>query len=304
MKKQLRKAMICTVAMMLVAVLTLTGVTYAWFSESATATASGIDIAVVESNGGVLMSAIPNPSSWAYKLDLGVGVKDFRPASTAPENMQTDGTLKFFDGVIDETDNGKIFTSEIATAMASTYYVKKDIYFYNDSTTEDMVVVLDPISTSAGTALTSIAMRLAIVDYGDYEKGTDGTVYVPGTSNVKVPTANDVKIFEFDADTHLAGNTNVEDTYPVKGASGATSFNVDEHEGFVSDGIDDTNSEYLTYVETYHAANPKNISFTVAKDTCHKITVYIWLEGQDVDCTNDVAGYTMENIAIAFTRAS
>ena len=67
MKKQLRKAMICTVAMMLVAVLTLTGVTYAWFSENNEAYVNGLNMAVVKSSGGVYISTTPaNPSSFRY----------------------------------------------------------------------------------------------------------------------------------------------------------------------------------------------------------------------------------------------
>jgi 1,4-dihydroxy-2-naphthoate octaprenyltransferase len=62
MRKQIRKAMICTIAMMLVAIVTLTGVTYAWFSQSDTAVVSGADVTLKSVAGGVKMSLQPNPA--------------------------------------------------------------------------------------------------------------------------------------------------------------------------------------------------------------------------------------------------
>ncbi|MBR0450322.1 MAG: hypothetical protein IIX30_05865, partial [Clostridia bacterium] len=70
MKKQLRKAMICTVAMMLVAVLTLTGVTYAWFSTSNEATVDGITMQVAAYEGGIYISKDPFPSNFDTSISI------------------------------------------------------------------------------------------------------------------------------------------------------------------------------------------------------------------------------------------
>lgn len=302
MRKQLRKAMVCTIAMMLVAVISLTGVTYAWFSQSDTAIVEGISLGIVASDGGVLMSAIANPTSWATRLNLNMNKKDFYPSSTAPSNMKPDGTLKFFNGIVNEYSNGEIKTEEIAPAAGEEkYYIKQDLFIYNESQDEPMIVQLDPTATTVGTGDVSMAMRLAIVNHGDYEEGTDGTVYVPGTENEFIPTADNVQIFEFNATGHLGASTAPITTYPVIAASGETFFDVSDEEDKIKDGNNDTNSIYLGEANTYHKDSVNPLSFEVGAGKCHKITVYIWLEGQDVDCKNAISGSTMD-IKIGFTK--
>jgi hypothetical protein len=45
-----------------------------------------------------------------------------------------------------------------------------------------------------------------------------------------------------------------------------------------------------------------NISFEIPANSYYRITVYLWLEGQDVDCKNAISGSHM-NIQLAFTKA-
>ena len=47
MKKTLRKAMLSTICMLIVAVMSLTGVTYAWFTMADNATVEGIEMNVI-----------------------------------------------------------------------------------------------------------------------------------------------------------------------------------------------------------------------------------------------------------------
>ena len=46
MKKTLRRAMLSTICMLVVAVMSLTGVTYAWFSQSTTAKVDGMTMEI------------------------------------------------------------------------------------------------------------------------------------------------------------------------------------------------------------------------------------------------------------------
>lgn len=299
MKKQIRRAMICTIAMMLMGVVSLTGVTYAWFSQSETAIVEGMRMEIVSKEGGVLISAIPNPEEWAYRLDLNIddGTK-FNPASMVPENIMEDGNIQFYDGIINEFSRNEIYTKAVGS---NEYYIQRDIYFYNDSLTEPITVKIDKDSTALSGVTNNVdrAMRMAIVAHSEYPMGTDEN----GIGAYKTTDPNKVMIYEFNPKSHRDGSTDVKTTYGVKAASGEnTYFNVATHEGYIKDGNADTNSDYLAETRTVYYDSLDDISFEISADTCFRITVYIWLEGQDIDCLNEISGSEM-NIQIGFTKA-
>ena len=312
MKKQIRKAMICTIAMMLMGIVSLTGVTYAWFSQSQTAIVQGMNLGIIAKEGGVLMSAVPNPSEWGYRLDLQMNETEYNPASMIPANIVktdadgndiSDGSIQFYNGVIDEAAPSKIYTETIGQ---NKYYIQKDIYFYNDSLDQDITVVLDKESTLLGNPTNGVemAMRMAIVNHGKYDKGTDTAENAPTAEKhiddffTKDPA--NVSIYEFAAKTHLDGTTSTKDTYGVKAASGVgTYFDTKD----VGSGVTGQAWEnYLAKTTTVHKDSGTDISFVVEKDSYHRITVYIWLEGQDADCKNAISGSEMD-IQLAFKKA-
>ena len=96
MKKQIRRAMICTIAMMLMGIVSLTGVTYAWFSKSETAIVGGMNLGIISKEGGVLMSAKPDPEEWGYRLNLDINESEYNPASMTPNNIKSDGNIQFY----------------------------------------------------------------------------------------------------------------------------------------------------------------------------------------------------------------
>ena len=57
MKKTLRRAMLSTICMLVVAVMSLTGVTYAWFSQSTTAKVDGMEMNIGTAGAGLQVSA-------------------------------------------------------------------------------------------------------------------------------------------------------------------------------------------------------------------------------------------------------
>ena len=298
MKKQIRRAMMCTIAMMLMGVVSLTGVTYAWFSQSETAVVEGVKMGIVSKEGGVLMSAIPNPEEWAYRLNLDMNVSGFNPASMVPENIKEDGNIQFYDGLINESAPSEIYTKAVGS---NGYYIQKDIYFYNDSLTDNIIVKIDKNATSLSDVTNNVdrAMRMAIVAHGVYTKGTDEN----GIGAFKTTDPANVMIYEFNPTSHRDGSTDVKTTYGVKAASGENNyFNVTTHEGYIKDGNPDTNSDYLAEAKTVYYDSLDDISFEIQADAYYRITVYIWLEGQDIDCKNEISGSSM-NIQIGFTKA-
>jgi hypothetical protein len=301
MKKQIRRAMMCTIAMMLMGIVSLTGVTYAWFSQSTTAVVGGMELGIIAKEGGVLMSAVPNPDEWGYRLDLQLNETEYNPASMVPENIKSDGTIQFYNGVIDEAVPSRIYTHAVGQ---NKYYIQKDIYFYNDSKDMDITVVLDKESTilSDITNGVDMAMRLAIVNHGEYTKGTEQNAVGenPGINSFKTTDPANVSIYEFNAKQHLDGTTTVKNTYGVKAESGENAYfdTKDVESGVTGQEWED----YLAKTNTVHKDSLEDISFVVKKDSYHRVTVYIWLEGQDADCKNAISGSEM-NIQLGFKKA-
>lgn len=337
MKKQLRRAMICTVAMMVAAVVSLTGVTYAWFSSSDTSQVSNISIGLVQVDGSIHISNQANPSSWGTSLRLGIEKTNFEPASTAPSTL-ANGKLNFFSGRMGSFDTSLLCTEPITAAMgADKYYVEQDLYIMND-TTSAMNITLDQDFTSAGVSTASYAMRLAIVDHGEYKiTGTGLTEHTADT--VKTSDTSKVHIYEFNATDHLAGgiDSGVKNTCGVKKATvidntklpqnadgpiyteptrneenkitdESVFFDTKTHESAALSGTDD----FLELISPcYKGGKNFVISVGAAKMNAetgelvpyyHKITVYLWLEGQDVDCITTISGQTLP-ITIGFTQA-
>lgn len=340
MKKQLRKAMIGTIAMMLVAIVTLTGVTYAWFTESDTSVVEGIDVGIIAADGGVYISNYANPSVWGYRVTLNINEtalgKRFEPVSTAPSTIATDGTLKFVTGHLNDASPNYLYPE-----ATTKNYIKQDLYIKNDDKTNDLVVTLNPEATFAAAGQTvSYAMRLAVVDHGEYSVTGEGeNDHTAGSVLTKDPTK--VYIYEFDAQNHLQGSTGPRQTFGVKkylptiiaNADGEKIYPAIDPDDYTKGGFNmkseaeklstpGTTSEWVELIGAYHADNLFNITVAKAEEvtnnngtedtteddylelvpTYQKITVYIWLEGQDADCTNAISGQDV-NIQLGFTKA-
>ena len=353
MKKQIRKAMICTVAMMLIGVVSLTGVTYAWFSASTTSTVSGVNIGVVQVDGIIEISDEPNPIKWGTSLPLNMSRQKFEPASTAPSTIKN-GNLSFFSGRLGLTDGDLLCTEPLASDDKegygnATHYIRRDIYIRN-ATPNEMVIAIDKLVTSAGTSTAASAMRLAIVDQGEYT--ISGNTHNADT--VLTTDSNKVYIYEFDATNHILipdGDTSitcgvkkatVEDPSELKIVDGSPVY--EEPKRYTQKEIDDSNgtldaslvgrvkdesiffdkkahedaasnnnpSDYLEKIPYLGDYGEGNIAITVKAGTTvdgnftpsyHKLTIYLWLEGQDVDCINAISGGTLP-ISIGFTQVN
>ena len=314
MKKQLRKAMICTVAMMLVAVLTLTGVTYAWFSESETAMVDGVKVSVVTKAGGVLMAKVANPGTngWTYHVGLGWTGKNFYPASTTPSNLDSNNNLVFYGGELDDSNLNKVTTTQLpittTNATEGARYFKQDLYFWNPEEKE-VPVKLD---VTPGDSAIWQSIRVGLVNHGTYTINTTTDPEGKVTETVSGITAdpNGVKamIYEFyPFSHHRTGSTDYIKTYGIIKEGSILMRDVKDIGGNVTEAgeIDKlekdgaATSEYIELVDSYyeysgHAKN--NPEFKIPANSYYKVTVYIWLEGQDVDCVDEVAGSTFETI--------
>ena len=304
MKKQLRKAMICTVAMMLVAVLTLTGVTYAWFSESDGAQVTDFSLQVEASTGGVYISDKPYTGFKNTLTFKDIPTSNFNPVSTGG-TLNSNNELEFFKGTIASQTATTLDTIEKVSAEG--YYLARTIYFENSRGTSDVTVSLDGTKITAGVDKNEkvgpvLAARIAIVTQGvvsaDEIKDTENRKYEVDENNPAT-----VQILDYEPTTHTDNGL---DEYKSSLDPSATPF---KYYGVKAVGtnvnrFNETPSDSLTLLTPDNTGILKTsddeVQFTIPAGHNLKTTVYIWLEGQDSDCQNDISGIQY-NVSLKFT---
>ena len=286
MNKNLRKAMISAICMLIVGVMSLTGVTYAWFTSSSSATVTGMTFDVYSPVGGVLISDTFN-TDWSYSIELqDASFTNFMPLSTS-DNL-TGGKLNFFAGTVNTAPTLGELGDEIYTLEAGDgSYFAKTLYLYNDGA-EAVSVNLAGTTIAFNTAgeknnKAETAMRLALVKHGQYDQKTASVAPSAGSAGVA--------IYEPHAETHVDGTlTGKLPYYGITAASGMNNW-------FDSTG----DSLYTEEVNTVVDLASDDLTVTVDAGMCYAVTVYIWLEGQDVDCVNSVGGSNLM-AALHFTK--
>ena len=300
MKKQIRRAMICTIAMMLMGVVSLTGVTYAWFSKSDEADVNGLTMEVVSRDGGVYVSTMPY-------TDFGTSItitppQDavYNPASTAGQ-LDENGKLKFFNGFLDSPTDRTLDIEAISDP--GNYFIMQDVYFDNSTGSTPVRISL------AGTEIiptdearnTHLAARVAIVTHGSItqEQFNNAENYPTTTNNANV------QIFENNAGTHTQQGTNEYKKFinPNASANDTYKYYAVNSIGEDIDRFNDGNPAQLTDMSTTGIvkADPNSVVIEVPAGSYLRTTLYVWLEGQDPDCQNNISGkpYTA---AIKFTK--
>ena len=172
MKNTMRKAMLSTIAMLVVAVMSLTGVTYAWFTAGDYATVTGMTMNVATAAGGVEVSA--DNATWANNVTLTTNTDLVKPVSTA-------NAKDFYDVEFNPANSAEI---KAVAGSASNVIVQK-LYLRNTGT-EDVSVNLNYTTiTSAVNAKnnnkeTDIvnAARMAVLNK---DGAVIGGIYAPAT---------------------------------------------------------------------------------------------------------------------------
>lgn len=291
MKKTFKKrAFISAIAMLIVSAIVLTSATYAWFSMAKRVEVESMELNVT-SPEGIQISA--NTSAFTTKLT----VDDIKGESSTrftayegninniPETVKpsssafaTSGFLpKFFDGSIN--DQGKM--DVYARDDVGSGFVAFDLFIKVKAATT-VKFGSSTVTCEANPELPT-AMRIALVRCGTVAEKADAATIksvLPGNAlGSKV-------IYELDASSHTAAAT-------ALGASG-----VMETKGIQSAGLNiATNNPFTNTING--AAINATIATAASQATIAvnagitRVRVYMWMEGNDVDCANDVAGATI-----------
>ena len=134
-KMSFKRAALPVIATLLTAVISLTGVTYAWFTSGTTATVDQIDIKVEEADGLQIAVSTTGNFAWGsqYTAVESMQNKVFSPMSSAG-TLDANKNLVLYKATLDDNyDKITAFTTEGVTANQN--YITFDMYFRNVSTT-------------------------------------------------------------------------------------------------------------------------------------------------------------------------
>lgn len=308
MKNTLKKrTFLSAIAMLVVSAIVLTSSTFAWFSM-----AKRVEVETMELNitspDGVQLSG--NANAFTTMLTLAdlkgestarwaayEGNQNNFPELLSPSSSVFDTTRalpKFFSGSID--DSGKINATQVLTDVASGY-VAFDIFV---KVGQDMPVYWNETTvTCADNEDVTSAMRVALVNCGTVAAKAEADAILGALP--ANPFQNRVVMYEPNSTNHTdaSGYTDgatVPNNYVFAAFSNRTPTgngkNIMQEAQYV------TSFKGTTVTDADRAQN----AYFNAVAGINRIRVYLWMEGNDVDCANDVAGATI-NFNLVLTIA-
>lgn len=320
-KTSKRKASIksSVLVLLLIAILLIVS-TYAWFTANRTVTISSLDVQVQASNGLQISTDAINWKATISNTDITQGYTghtnqiptEMQPVSTT--GVVADGTMNMFLGtIIADQDGDYALTSkkEVDTAGAKGNYITFDVFLKADTA---MNITLTQNSNVRYTGLEDKglqnAARVAFIDEGNVvATNPSGALALKGGTSFGAANPKTV-IWEPNADSHTAeAATSANSTY-FAGQDTVKSGTENAPIAYYGNkaAIDNDNAQKLSTVNTTGASvdyfakmegttlKTTNAATNEVKDILHleagitKLRIYMWVEGQDVDCDNSASG--------------
>ncbi len=289
-----KKALFPAIAMVLASVIALSGVTYAWFTTSNEATVGTLDVNVAAANGiqvsldGVawmstltaddIIDAITNQATGNYKNAVNqYPTGEIAPVSSAGDVK--DGKLQMYFGAYNDAGLLTSTREEESARTSGGNFIAFDLFVKSSMDQNMSMIIGDAASYVASSAKfgakdvkTQAAVRVAFLPMG-----CDATNPDSASAAQALTGDGTVYIWEPNAGMRAAGVT-------------ATS---DDYKGFCAEFPDGVKESELGADQVKSVTTLKNSSdFTdlfPLKNGINKIRIYIWLEGQDVDCVNAIS---------------
>ena len=328
------KKLLLAFLMLILTAIALTTASYAWFSANANITLGSLDV-YVQSSSGIQISmdasewnsSLTTEQIWdaKYANSSNQFAKIMTPVSTGGEDADDDGFIDMFLGVL--SDDGSTVTlskdSETQTSASTAdnargNYIAFDLFIQS---TSQQNIYLQSTSTVYAANVNSLygtgdegitdkglksSVRVGFLNKGaqaDYDE--DLALTLNGTSQDGQVGVGDFKIWEPNANLHTKVATN-------NGASGV----IASYKGAVlatsGTGVsldDETHFKDVTTIKSNYTDSPTaGVIGVVGSDYVfqlnpgiNKIRVYIWVEGQDVDCENTASTGSGVSVSLYLT---
>ncbi len=314
------------ILLLLVTVAGLSTATFAWFTSNKTVTISTLDVHVEAQNGIQISADAVNWKTVLANEDIVTGYgTDTNQLPTSMEAVSTSGKLdangfmEMYYGTIGSLDDGTQIltaTKTTETKSQSGKFIAFDAFIKTETETDIEMTTSSNVVPKEGTRDMGLqnSARVAFVIEGNADI-TEETSVIRALSTT---SDSNVKIWEPNFDVHTnAGVIAARDTYGI--TTTTTNANRIAYDGIIAPIPENLENPVLlsksnaTDNESYFA--PATISYATAKNNASnvavftlqpgitKVRVYMWIEGQDVDCENNASG-TDISYNVQFTVAS
>lgn len=325
-KKKNKKKLKSLILLLLLTVIMLSTTTYAWFTSNKSVKIDTIDVYIAASSGLQISS---NAVSWKTVIsntDITTGYDGHtNNLSTELTPVSTDGTvssgeLKMWKGTVEGADSlgGDMGLTAVASGEDSGEFIVFDVFFKVDTDTQ---VYLD---NGSGVTVKSGATDKGLQNaarYGFVIEGNNADTTLAATNYTSMSSGSSSIIVEPNYDAHTdSGVSNAQLYYNIattSGTSGVAPVNYVGVKAAISDPIllrntnpgGSPNSTYFAAISNllktnvaYSNSGTDYASYvgTTAQTTylpvfsleagVTKVRVYMWIEGQDVDCENNASG--------------
>jgi hypothetical protein len=257
-KNMRKKALLSSVAMLLVAVVALSSATYAWFTANSAASVHGVKL--TSTTASSLQFSTTENGTYSAILDLAAADQTLTPVSTvdATAFFKVNADSSVTVGTAGETNVASIGTAETALYYTTTFWVKAGV--------------------DTGLAVTSI-------DAGNLASALRVSLTIGGTTYILDPQVSGTTYGINKAETTTTGVTYAE-LY-----KGQTSTN---------DVVKD-----CTAIQTALSTGATKIgTIALNANVAQQITMKVWLEGNDVNCTDALANVSLDDLNIHFALAA
>lgn len=308
---------------LLITIIGLSTSTYAWFTSNYTVSVQQIDVHV-SSGSGIQIST--DAEHWKSMITIEditqahysgatnqvpTAADQMNPVSTVKAayegaTTKSDGLHMYKGSIVNDVTNGTMYLDSVSeTDGANADYIAFDLFLKLDFKATD-----DPkqVYFTGGTGVTAGNPNTHI----EYASRMGFVVQGSAASSSSLSTLRDLKghstvaILEPNYDVHTDnGLANGRDNYGVTGRTSSGNANpapyygvlsefeydgVDSATGTILNSHDDTKFAPVTVDYKTTAANSEPFEFMELPVGVTKIRVYMWIEGQDIDCENTASG--------------
>lgn len=313
-KNQDRRLFVLLIIFALTGIL-LIGSTYAWFTANRIVSVDALNVNV-QAEGGIEISVDGTNWKTIVKQDEIEGATStyatndnqmpdkLEPVSTG--GGTSNGLLNMYYGLITSNESGEYIitsTRSIEKRGDEGKFMAFDLFFKVDSG-GDAYFTPETTALYKGTVNEGVqnAVRVAFVEQGNVPVGSSLGVI----QGLKGASDSDVYIWEPNSNSHSA--TGIKNAQDVYGLTISSNYSTLPYSGVINNISDSSNitlgransTNYPAYFKTVDVDYSTPTGFTENKKVWSfkpgitKMTVYIWIEGQDVDCENGSSSGDLE----------
>jgi len=265
MNKTLRKAMISTIAMLVVAVMSLTGVTYAWFTQGTEAKVEGMQMSVQAADGGIQVSK--DGVNWANLITLTAEDGNIREGVMPVSTVNAEN---FFKATIDRTNDKKITTAALTPEEYEANIWEEEIWIRNTGSTEITVNLGDTAFVSKDARNVNQAAKLAVFKITEEED-----------EETQETSESLELLYIFSDEIYKGVNVASETSFEYASSGSATQIS--------KPAKLQTSAGDCTITIPAGEVNDAGVLEAIVK-----IKIVVWVEGQDAQCVNQNAASSFD----------